>query len=225
MQHWILARTCPYEHYVVLLAICGLHLVDNDACESGSPSHQQRLVSYWLDSLVHEGPIFNKLKGPVWEVQCLSYTRFTSLIVYTLAREEGKEREKKEQRSQSTKGISFLLSHSLKKKRDAFWVLSLFLTHTHTHTRWIVGQTHRSGPRDGNISTIHHPLNKRGFYGDWGLVLPLRKHSADFRHTVRTHCRQVWCVPETHTEKPVSQVVCQRPLKRERPSSFLTQTH
>lgn len=96
---------------MVLLSVCGLHLVDYDACECGSPSHQNRLLPYWLDSLVHEGPIFDKLKGPVWEVQSLIYARFTSLIVYALARDEGKEREKREQRSQNTKGISFLLGH------------------------------------------------------------------------------------------------------------------
>lgn len=53
------------------------------------------------------------------------------------------------------------------------------------------GHTHSTGPRDGDISAIHHPLNKRGFYGDWCLVLSLCKHFADVGHTIRTHCRQV----------------------------------
>lgn len=184
-------RTCGYEHDMVLLAICGLHLVDYDACECSSPSHQKRLLSYWLDSLVHEGPIFDKLKGPVWEVQSLSYARFTSLIVYTLAGEEGKEREKREQQSQKTKRISFLLGHSLKTScLLRFVFVSNTRAHTHTHAL-NSGQTHSSGPRDGDISAVHHPLNKRGFYGDRGLVLPLRKHSADVGHAVHTHCRQV----------------------------------
>lgn len=33
-------HTCAYEHHVVLIAICGLHLVNYDACEFSSPSHQ-----------------------------------------------------------------------------------------------------------------------------------------------------------------------------------------
>lgn len=33
---------------------------------------------------------------------------------------------------------------------------------------------------------------------DRGLVLALRKYSADVRHTVRTHSRQIGCVPETY---------------------------
>lgn len=96
-------QTCAYEHHFVLLAICSLHLVDNDACECSPSSHQNRLISYWLNSLVHEGPIFDKLKGPVWEVQSLSYARFTSLIVYALAGDQGEEREKREQQSEGKK--------------------------------------------------------------------------------------------------------------------------
>lgn len=54
------------------------------------------------------------------------------------------------------------------------------------------------------MSAVHHPLNKRGFYGDRGLILPLRKHSADVRHAVRTHCRQVRRFPETHRKREPS---------------------
>lgn len=34
------ALTSAYEHYLMLLAICSLHLVDYDACKCSSPSHQ-----------------------------------------------------------------------------------------------------------------------------------------------------------------------------------------
>lgn len=61
--------------------------------------------------------------------------------------------------------------------------------------------THSSRPRVGDVSTVHNPLHKRGFYSDWGLVLSLRKHSADVRHAVHTHCRQVGRVPETHAQR------------------------
>lgn len=54
-------HTCGYKHDVVLLSICSLHLVDNDSCECSPPSYQQRLPFYGLDSLVHEGLIFDKL--------------------------------------------------------------------------------------------------------------------------------------------------------------------
>lgn len=76
--------TCANKHHTVLLAISSLHLVDNDAGEFCPPSHQQRLASYWQDSLVHEGSEFDELKGGVWEVQRLTYACFTSLIVNTL---------------------------------------------------------------------------------------------------------------------------------------------
>lgn len=76
--------TCANKHHTVLLAISSLHLVDNDAGEFCPPSHQQRLASYWQDSLVHEGSEFDELKGGVWEVQRLIYACFTSLIVNTL---------------------------------------------------------------------------------------------------------------------------------------------
>lgn len=90
--------TCADKHHMMLLAISSLYLVDNDACEFPSPSHQQRLFSYWQDSLVHEGPEFDELKGGVWEVQCLIYACFTSLIVNTLV--EGTE-EKDDKQSAS----------------------------------------------------------------------------------------------------------------------------
>lgn len=125
-------RTCAYKHHVVLLAICILHLVNYNACECRTLSHQQRFLSNWLDGLVHEGLIFDKLKGPVREVQRLSYTRFTSLIVYTLSMEEGKK--KREHKSQSTKRIGFVQGHSFKKETKMPFEVLLYFVHTHAQS-------------------------------------------------------------------------------------------
>ena len=77
--------------------------------------------------------------------------------------------------------------------KGCIWVSILFLHTMNSH------QTHSSGPRDRDFSAVHNPFNKRGFYGDWSLVLSLCKHFADVGHAVHTHCRQIWGVPETHT--------------------------
>lgn len=82
---------------MILLAICCLHSVHCDASKRYSPAHQQGLLSYWLDGRVHERTIFDKLKSLVWEVQRLSYTRITGLIVDALIIEEVEEGEKEEQ--------------------------------------------------------------------------------------------------------------------------------
>lgn len=89
MAMWLDTLTCANKHHTVLLAISCLHLVNNDACEFGPPSYQQRFVSDRQDSLVHERSEFDKLKGGVWEVQRLIYACFTSLIVNTLVEETG----------------------------------------------------------------------------------------------------------------------------------------
>lgn len=80
-------QTCAYKHHVVVHAVCSFHLVHYDLCERSSPAHQYWLISDWLDNLVHEGLVFDKLKGPIWEVQSLSYAQFTSHIIYTLVKE------------------------------------------------------------------------------------------------------------------------------------------
>lgn len=86
--------TRPDKHHMVFLPISCLHLVNNDACEFDSPSYQHRLVSNRQNSLVHEGPKFDKSKGGVWEVQSLIYAGVTSLIVNTLQEGTGETNDK-----------------------------------------------------------------------------------------------------------------------------------
>lgn len=94
---------------------------------------------------------------------------------------------------QSTKGI-----WATRKKELPSEISLCFNGHAHTVNS---GQTHSSWSRDGDFSGIHQPLKKRGFYRDWILELPLRKHFADVRHAVCTHRRQVWCVAVTKTQR------------------------
>lgn len=164
---------------MVLLAICSLHLVDDDARKFGSLPHQKRFLSYWLDSLVHERPVSNKLKGPVWEVQSLINALFTSFIVYTLEKEEREERERGEQQIQNKKRLASCRATRKKSSLWRFVFVSLSLHPERERERENSGQTHSSGPREGDFTAVHHPLNKGGFNWHWGLVLPLCKHFAD----------------------------------------------
>lgn len=87
---------------MVLFSISGCYAVDHYTRERRALPHQQRLPSDWLDSLIHQRPHLNKLKGGVWEVQSVTYAIFTGLVVYTLVGENGKEREEPNQARKST---------------------------------------------------------------------------------------------------------------------------
>ena len=76
---------------MVFLPVQGLCSVYYDACEGSASPDQQGALSHGQNSLVHEGPVSNELQGPVWQVQSLTDSLVTSLVIYTLERGVGKE--------------------------------------------------------------------------------------------------------------------------------------